>query len=174
MASWQGLQATFRREPGLWYRAASATVVGDVSIEPDANLWYGCVVRGDDAPITIGRGTNLQDGVIVHADPGKPLHIGRDVTVGHRAVLHCVRIEDGCLIGMGSVLMEDVQVGTGSLVAAGAVVSPGMVIPPGTLVRGVPARIVRPTTAAERRSFLAAAAKYVENAVMFEGRHGHG
>ena len=155
-----------------WYLAANVVVVGEVSIGTDTNLWYGTVVRGDDASITIGARVNLQDQTIVHADPGVPLTIGDDVTVGHRAILHCRSIESGCLIGMGAVLMEDVVVGAGSLVAAGSVVPPGTVIPPNSLVRGVPGRVVRETTAEEREGFLSSAKKYVENAREFYRLYG--
>ncbi|HEY6092091.1 MAG TPA: gamma carbonic anhydrase family protein [Gemmatimonadales bacterium] len=123
--------------------APGAVVLGDVTLGPRASVWYQAVLRGDMAPIVVGEATNLQDGTIVHVDEGKPALIGARVGVGHRAILHGCVVEDECLIGMGSILLNDVRVGTGSVVAAGAVVREGMVIPPGSLVMGVPARVVR-------------------------------
>lgn len=163
--------ARFVEQDGF-YRAENAVIVGDVTIGANANIWYGTVVRGDDAPITIGANVNLQDLTMVHADTDKPLVIEDDVTVGHRAILHCTRIGARSLIGMGAILMEDVEIGEESLVAAGTVVSPGTKIPPHSLVMGVPGRIVRPTTAAERKGIVWSTKKYVENAVEFARRYG--
>jgi len=159
-------------ERGGAYLAANAVLVGDVTLGSECSVWYGSVLRGDDAAIEVGARTNLQDVTVVHPDPEKPIRIGREVTVGHRALLHCVRIGDRSLIGMGAILMEDVEVGAGSLIAAGSVVPPGSIIPPHSLVRGVPARVVRETTAEEREEIVRAAAKYVENAREFIRRFG--
>ena len=156
---------------GDFYVAEDAVLVGECAIAADVNIWYGCVLRGDDAPLTIGRGTNLQDMTMVHPDPGKPLEIGEDVTIGHRALIHCVHVGARSLIGMGAILMEDVVVGEESLVAAGSVVSPGTIIPPRSLVRGVPGRVVRETTPEERASIVRASHKYVENARDFHARY---
>ncbi|HXO84661.1 MAG TPA: gamma carbonic anhydrase family protein, partial [Gemmatimonadales bacterium] len=123
--------------------APGAVVMGDVTLGPRSSVWYQAVLRGDMAPIVIGEATNLQDGTIVHVDEGKPARIGARVGVGHRVILHACTVEDECLIGMGSILLNDVHVGTGSVIAAGAVVTEGMRIPPGSLVMGVPARVVR-------------------------------
>jgi carbonic anhydrase/acetyltransferase-like protein (isoleucine patch superfamily) len=117
--------------------------MGDVTIGAESSVWYGAVLRGDMAPIVIGSQTNLQDGTIVHVDEGVPCRIGSRVGVGHRVILHGCTVEDDCLIGMGSVLLNEVQVGAGSVVAAGAVLPEGMQAPPGSLVMGVPARVVR-------------------------------
>ena len=116
-------------------------MLGDVRLGEGASVWYQCVLRGDMAPISVGRRTNLQDLTMVHVDEGVPCTIGAEVGVGHRAILHGCTIEDGCLIGMGSILLNHVHVGSGSVVAAGAVVTEGMRIPPGSLVMGVPARV---------------------------------
>ncbi len=124
--------------------APGAVVVGEVSLGPRASVWYGAVLRGDMEPIVVGEATNLQDGTIVHVDAGKPAHIGARVGVGHGAILHGCTVEDDCLIGMGSILLNDVHIGTGSVVAAGAVVPEGTRVPPGSLVVGVPARVTRP------------------------------
>ena len=118
-------------------------VLGDVTLGPEASVWYGAVLRGDNAQITVGAASNLQDGTIVHVDDGFPVEIGARVGVGHRVVLHGCTVEDESLIGMGSVLLNAVRVGRGSVVAAGAVVPEGMVIPAGSVVMGVPARVVR-------------------------------
>lgn len=131
--------------------APGAVVVGDVTLGAHASVWYGAVLRGDTAPIVVGEATNLQDGTIVHVDAGQPARIGARVGVGHRAILHGCTVEDECLIGMGSVLLNDVHIGTGSVVAAGAVVPEGTRVPPGCLVVGVPARVTRPVDDALRR-----------------------
>lgn len=123
--------------------APSAVVLGDVTLGPRSSVWYQAVLRGDMAPIVIGEATNLQDATIVHVDEGKPALIGARVGVGHRVILHACVVEDDCLIGMGSILLNDVQVGAGSVIAAGAVVPEGMRVPPGSLVMGVPARVTR-------------------------------
>jgi carbonic anhydrase/acetyltransferase-like protein (isoleucine patch superfamily) len=118
--------------------------MGDVTIGAESSVWYGAVLRGDMAPIVIGSQTNLQDGTIVHVDDDAPCRVGSRVGVGHRVLLHGCTVEDDCLIGMGSVLLNMVQVGAGSVVAAGAVLPEGMQVPPRSLVMGVPARVVRP------------------------------
>ena len=130
-------------------------MLGDVRLGEAASVWYHCVLRGDMAPITVGRRSNLQDLTMVHVDEGVPCTIGDEVGVGHRAILHGCTIENLCLIGMGSILLNHVHVGTGSVVAAGAVVTEGTRIPPGSLVMGVPAKVVRqvdPALAARIRS----------------------
>ena len=118
-------------------------MLGDVTLGARASVWYGAVLRGDMAPITVGEATNLQDGTIVHVDVGVPATIGARVGVGHRAILHGCTVEDECLVGMGVILLNRVRVGRGSVIAAGAVVPEGIVIPAGSLVMGVPARVVR-------------------------------
>lgn len=126
--------------------APGATVVGDVALEPGASVWYGAVVRADNAPIVIGRDSNLQDNVSAHVDPAFPLTVGARVSVGHNAVLHGCTIEDDVLIGMSATVMNGARIGTGSLVAAGAVVTQGADIPPRSLVAGVPAKVRRELT----------------------------
>ncbi len=117
--------------------------MGDVTLGAESSVWYGAVLRGDMAPIVIGSQTNLQDGTIVHVDEGVPCHVGSRVGIGHRVILHGCTVEDDCLIGMGSVLLNDVHIGAGSVVAAGAVLPEGMQVPPRSLIMGVPGRIVR-------------------------------
>ncbi len=123
--------------------APTAAVMGDVTLAEQSSVWYGAVLRGDMAPITIGAQTNLQDGTIVHVDEGIPCTIGARVGVGHRVILHGCRVGNDCLIGMGSILLNGSEVGAGSLIAAGALVPEGMRVPPGSLVMGMPGRVVR-------------------------------
>ena len=155
-----------------WYHASSATIVGDVHLGAGCSIWYGAVLRGDDARITLGERVNVQDLTMIHADPDKPLTIGNDVTIGHGAIIHCVSIGSNTLIGMGSVLLEDVVVGDHCLIAAGAVVPPGSQIPDGSLVLGVTGKVVREVTDEERESFAWSARKYADNARDFYQRYG--
>jgi carbonic anhydrase/acetyltransferase-like protein (isoleucine patch superfamily) len=136
--------------------------MGDVTLGPRASVWYGAVLRGDMDRIVIGEDTNLQDGSIVHVDEGRPALIGARVGVGHRAILHGCTVEDDCLVGMGSILLNGVVLSTGSVVAAGAVVREGMVVPPGSLVMGVPALVVRPVDDGLRARIRATWEHYVE------------
>lgn len=123
--------------------APSADVVGDVTLGREVSVWYGCVLRGDIAPIRVGERTNIQDLTVVHVDIDSPTVIGSRVGVGHRAIIHGCTIEDDCLIGMGAIVLSGARIGEGSLVAAGAVVTEGTEVPPGSLVIGVPGRVVR-------------------------------
>jgi carbonic anhydrase/acetyltransferase-like protein (isoleucine patch superfamily) len=123
--------------------ASTAAVMGDVTLGEEASVWYGAVLRGDMAAIVVGARSNIQDGSVVHVDEGIPCHVGQQVGVGHRVILHGCTVGDNCLIAMGSVLLNGVEIGAGSVVAAGAVVPEGMRVPPGSLVMGVPGRIVR-------------------------------
>jgi carbonic anhydrase/acetyltransferase-like protein (isoleucine patch superfamily) len=118
-------------------------VLGDVALGAYASVWYGCVLRGDMDRIVVGEAANIQDGTVVHVDAGRPALIGARVGVGHRAVIHGCTIEDECLVGMGSILLNGVRIGTGSVVAAGAVVTEDTNVPAGSLVMGVPGRVVR-------------------------------
>ncbi len=118
-------------------------MLGDVTLGPRASVWYQAVLRGDTAPIVVGEASNVQDGTIIHADEGLPATIGARVGVGHRVVLHGCTVDEDCLIGMGSVLLNGVHIGAGSVVAAGAVVPEGLTVPPGSVVMGVPARVTR-------------------------------
>ena len=138
--------------------------MGDVTLGPESSVWYGAIVRGDMAPVQIGSQTNLQDGTMVHVDEDVPCRIGSRVGVGHRVILHGCTVADECLIGMGSILLNNVSVGTGSVVAAGAVLPEGMQVPPRSLVMGVPARIVRPVDERLARRIAATWSHYVEQA----------
>lgn len=137
--------------PTTAWVAPSADVIGDVTLGEHASVWYGCVVRGDIAPIRIGAETNVQDLTTVHVDVDRPCVIGDRVGIGHRAIIHACDIGDDCLIGMGAIVLSHAVVGAGSVIAAGAVVREGMVVPPCSLVVGIPARVVRPVDEHLRR-----------------------
>jgi len=130
--------------------AENATIIGDVVVGPRASVWYGAVVRGDVGPIRIGAGTNIQDLACLHSTHGvSELELGESVTVGHGAILHGAKIGSGCLVGMGSVVLDNAEIGEESLIAAGAVVTPRTVVPPRSLVRGQPGRVARALTETE-------------------------
>ncbi|MBG6224231.1 carbonic anhydrase/acetyltransferase-like protein (isoleucine patch superfamily) [Arthrobacter sp. CAN_A2] len=142
------------------FTAPTASLIGEVTLGGSASVFYGASVRADTAPISIGEGTNLQDNVVVHADPGYPATIGDRVSVGHSAVVHGCTIEDDCLIGMSATVMNGAVIGAGSLVAAGAVVLEGTVVPPRSLVAGVPAKVRRELTDDEVEAVRANAERY--------------
>ncbi len=127
--------------------APGATVVGAVHLGPESSVWFGAVLRGDTEPIQIGARSNVQDGAVLHADPGHPCIIGQRVTIGHRAVVHGATVGDDAVIGIGAIVLTGAAIGGGAIVAAGAVVREGMVVAAGTLVAGCPAVVkgdVRP------------------------------
>jgi carbonic anhydrase/acetyltransferase-like protein (isoleucine patch superfamily) len=144
------------------YVHPAAVVTGDVTLGARVSVWPTAVIRGDTDRIIIGADTNVQDGTIVHVDQGVPTTIGARVGIGHRAVVHGATIEDDVLIAMGAVLLNNVHVGTGSIVGAGAVCTEGMRIPPNSLVLGVPGRVVRQTTDAERARIRGTVESYLE------------
>ena len=123
--------------------APSADVIGDVVLGEGTSVWYGAVIRGDDGPIRIGSGSNVQDNAVLHLTKAQDLVIGDNVTIGHGAILHACTIEDGCLIGMGSIVLDGAHIGSDSLVAAGSLVSPNKTFPPRSLIMGSPAKAVR-------------------------------
>jgi carbonic anhydrase/acetyltransferase-like protein (isoleucine patch superfamily) len=123
--------------------ASNATLIGDVAIGDHASVWFGAVLRGDLAPIRVGARSNIQDGVIVHSDPGFPVVIGENVTVGHGAILHGCTVKDCTLIGMGATVLDGAVIGHGALIGSKALVTPNKVIPDGTLVIGSPGKVVR-------------------------------
>ncbi|MEP7200148.1 MAG: gamma carbonic anhydrase family protein [Chloroflexota bacterium] len=127
--------------------APNAIVIGNVMIGAESSVWYGCVLRGDVSTITIGERTNIQDGTIIHADLGAPTIIGNDVTVGHGAIVHGAVVADGCLIGIRATLLNNCNIGAGSVIGAGALVPEGMVVPPNSVVMGVPGKVVKDVSA---------------------------
>lgn len=149
--------------PGV-YLAPNVSVIGDVTLEKGASLWYGVVVRGDQASIRVGEESNIQDNAVIHVSDDLPTVVGKGVTVGHGAILHGCTIEDNCLIGMGAILLNHCVVGEDSIVAAGAVVPERMVIPPRSLVMGTPAKIRRELTQEEVEGNRHSAAGYLSRA----------
>ena len=147
--------------------APTATVVGEVSIHAGAVVMFGAVLRADRATITLGEGSNVQDNAVIHGDPGFPAVIGRDVSIGHGAILHGATVGDDCLIGMNATVLNGAVIGEGSLIAAGTVILEGTVIPPHSLVAGVPGKIRRETTPDEREHIAANAATYRELAAAY-------
>jgi carbonic anhydrase/acetyltransferase-like protein (isoleucine patch superfamily) len=141
--------------------ARTATLIGQVRLGEDSSVFYGAVLRADRDAIVLGAGSNIQDNVVVHGDPGRPTLIGAGVSVGHSAMLHGCTIEDDCLIGMSATILNGAVIGTGSLVAAGAVVLEGTIIPPGSLVAGVPAKVRRSLDADEIEGLRRNAQTYV-------------
>lgn len=146
------------------YVAPGAQVIGRVVLGARASVWFGAVLRGDNDPITVGDESNIQDGAMIHADPGVPTTIGREVTVGHHAIVHGASVGDRSLIGMGATLLNRAVIGADSIVGANALVTEGKVFPDGSLIVGAPARLVRPLTAAEIARLRLSAATYVANA----------
>lgn len=149
--------------PNAWV-APSATVIGKVVLEADANVWYGVVVRGDTDTLTIGEGSNIQDGSVVHTDVGLPLVVGKHVTVGHQVILHGCQIGDETLIGMGAVILNGARIGKHCIVGAGSLVTEGKDFPDGSLIMGSPAKVVRQVRPEEIEKIRASAAHYVKNA----------
>jgi carbonic anhydrase/acetyltransferase-like protein (isoleucine patch superfamily) len=147
--------------------ADSAQVMGNVELAEDSSVWFGAVVRGDTESIYIGRGTNIQDGSVLHADLGKPLHIGDNVTVGHMVMLHGCTVGEGSLIGIGAIVLNGAKIGRGCIVGAGALVTEGKEFPDGSMIIGSPAKAVRELTPEQQMGLRASAQHYVDNAAQF-------
>ena len=154
---------TPRLHPGAWV-ADNATVLGDVELDEDANVWFGAVLRGDTERLRVGRGSNVQDGSVVHADPGSPVTIGEDVTIGHMVMLHGCTIGDGSLVGIGSVILNGARIGRHCLVGARSLVTEGKSFPDGSLIMGSPAVVVRALSAEQIEGLRRSAVHYVANA----------
>ena len=150
--------------------ADSAQVMGNVELADDTSIWFGAVLRGDTELMRIGRGSNIQDASVLHADVGMPLTVGEDVTVGHHVMLHGCTIGDGSLIGIGAIVLNGARIGKGCLVGAGALVTEGKQFADGSVILGSPAKVVRQLTAEQLEGQRKGAAHYVENARRF--RHG--
>ena len=142
--------------------ADNATVRGDVTLGERSSVFFGAVLRGDRAPITIGSGTNIQDNCVVHVDYNYPVVVGQNVTVGHGAILHGCTVGDGCLIGMHATILNGAVIGDGCLIAAGALVPENMQVPAGSLVIGIPGKVVRPVSAAQAAAIKANEEEYLE------------
>ncbi|NJL41135.1 MAG: gamma carbonic anhydrase family protein [Leptolyngbyaceae cyanobacterium RM2_2_4] len=148
--------------------APTAAVIGNVEVAAGVSIWFGAVLRGDVERIEVGECTNVQDGAVLHGDPGQPTVLHDYVTVGHRAVIHGAEIEQGCLIGIGAIVLNGVRVGAGSIVGAGSVVTKD--VPPRSLVIGVPAKILRPVSEEEAADLIAHARKYEQLALVHAGK----
>jgi len=147
---------------GDYWIAPGAVVIGSVVLEENASVWFGCIVRADDDTITIGENSQLQDGCVLHVDPGFPITLGKNVSVGHMAMLHGCTIGDGSLIGIKSVILNGAKVGRNCLIGANALVTEGKEIPDGSLVTGSPGKVVRQLSAEEIRNINAFADHYVQ------------
>jgi carbonic anhydrase/acetyltransferase-like protein (isoleucine patch superfamily) len=147
-------------DAGGYFVAENAVVCGRVSLARGSSVWYGAVVRGDMASITVGEFTNIQDGAVLHCDPGKDLVVGAHVTVGHLAMIHAKSVGDGCLIGIHSILLSGAVVGEGCLIAAGALVKEDQVIPPRSIVVGVPGKVIGQTDDSFLRQSIDRALRY--------------
>lgn len=154
-------------ENGDFWVAPGAHVIGNVVLGQGVSIWFGCTLRGDNEPIVLGEGTNVQENCILHTDMGYPLSIGADCTVGHKAILHGCTIGDGSLIGMGATVLNGAVIGKGCLIGAGALVTEGKEIPDGSLVMGAPGRVVRQLDDAARAQLRQSAAGYRANMARF-------
>lgn len=150
-------------EDGSFWIAGSAEVMGNVILRRNASVWYGCVLRGDNDPITIGENTNIQDLSVIHTDIGAPVTIGANVTVGHRVILHGCEIGDDTLIGMGSTILNRVKIGRNCIIGANTLISEGKEIPDNSLVMGAPGKVVKEVSPQQAQMIRMSALHYVEN-----------
>lgn len=148
---------------GEYWIADNAVVIGDVILKSGASVWFGATVRADNETMVIGENTNIQDGSVLHSDPGSPLIIGRDVTVGHKVMLHGCTVGDNSLIGIGAVILNRAVIGKNCLIGAGALIPEGKVIPDGSLVMGQPGKVVRELEDGQIAALTASAQHYVQN-----------
>ena len=148
--------------------APNATVIGDIHLAKDASIWFNAVLRGDNEPIYVGEGSNVQDGSIIHTDPGFPCSIGKNVTVGHLAMLHGCSIGDGSLIGIGSVILNGAKIGKNCIIGSKALVTEGMDIPDGSMVLGIPGKIKKTLSEEEQSLVPLGAEHYIENYKKFK------
>lgn len=158
-----GIRPILPADDSAWI-APNAAVIGRVTLGQGASIWFGAVVRGDDELIAIGDRSNVQDNAVLHADPGLPLLVGNDVTIGHHATLHGCVIEDNVLIGMGACVMNGARIGRNSVVGAGALVTEGKEFPENSFILGAPAKVVRPVDEDVARRISANADLYVHKA----------
>ena len=156
-----------RLAEGAWV-ADSAQVIGKVELGEGASVWFGAILRGDTEPLCIGRGTNVQESTVIHADPGYPVTLGDDETIGHQVMLHGCTVGDGSLIGIQAVVLNGARIGKHCLVGAGSLVTEGREFPDGSLIMGTPAKVVRQLTPEQILGLKHSAAHYVENARRFK------
>jgi carbonic anhydrase/acetyltransferase-like protein (isoleucine patch superfamily) len=164
------LYQIFDDRPSLGDRAwiaPSADVIGDAHISDDASVWFGAIIRADNTPIVVGARSNIQEGAVLHSDPGAPLVIGNDCTVGHRAVLHGCTIGDRVLVGMGAIVLNRAVIGNECIIGAGALVTEDKTFPPRSLIVGSPARAIRTLDDRAIAMLAASAAHYVEKATRY-------
>lgn len=147
-------------EPGRFWVAPTAVVIGQVTLEEDVSVWFGAVVRGDNEPIHIGARSNIQEQCVLHVDPGYPMTLGEDCTIGHMAMLHGCHVGKGCLIGIGAIVLNGARIGEGSIIGAGALVPEGKEIPPNSVVFGSPGKVMREVNPAERERIARGVADY--------------
>ena len=150
-------------ESGNYWVAENATVIGNVILKENASIWYNTILRGDNDPITIGENTNIQDSCVLHTDVGKPLTIGRDVTVGHMVMLHGCTIADETLIGIGSIILNGAKIGHNCIIGANSLIPEGKEIPDNSLVMGAPGKVIKPVSDLQIQVIKGSALHYVEN-----------
>jgi carbonic anhydrase/acetyltransferase-like protein (isoleucine patch superfamily) len=150
--------------------AENATVIGKVTLQANSSVWFGATIRGDNERITIGENSNVQEGTVMHTDMGYPLTVGKDVTIGHQAMLHGCTIGDGSLIGIQAVVLNGARIGKGCLVGAGALVTEGKEFPDNSLIVGAPAKVVRQLTAEDVARLKGSADSYVQRGQLFKSQ----
>lgn len=148
---------------GRYYVAPNASVIGRVTLEDDTSVWFNAVIRGDNEPIRIGARTSIQEGSVLHVDPGFPMDVGEECTIGHMVMLHGCTIGNRVLVGMGSIILNGAKIGEGSLIGAGTLIPENKVIPPNSVVLGVPGKVIRETGEKERALLIEGRDMYVAN-----------
>lgn len=161
LKGYQGIEPKIHKNTFI---AESADIIGDVTLEENANIWYNTVIRADDNKVLIGKNTNIQDGSVIHVAKDNPTIIGDNVTIGHKALIHGCKIGNNTLIGMGAIVLDGAEVGEYTLLAAGSLVPPNKKIPSGVLAMGSPAQVKRELTNEEKENLLKSALKYIETA----------
>ena len=149
-------------ENGDYWIAPDANVIGQVVVETGVSIWFGATLRGDTEPLSIGAGSNIQENTVIHSDPGFPVRIGQNCTIGHKAMIHGCTIGDGSLIGMGATVLNGARIGSGCLIGAGALIPEGKEIPDGSLVMGMPGKVVRVLDEEAQAGLLESAETYRE------------
>ncbi|MCK9468596.1 MAG: gamma carbonic anhydrase family protein [Porticoccaceae bacterium] len=152
---------------GEYFIAPGSTLIGSVEIGHQVSIWFNVVIRADNDQVVIGAGSNIQDGSIIHVDPGAPVHIGRNVTIGHKVMLHGCTVGDGSLVGMNAVVLNGARIGKGCLIGANTLIPENMEVPDGSLVIGSPGKVRRQLTAEEQQNLLNGAQHYVSNGALF-------